>query len=137
MEEVRNRSSINTGNRDSPLPPYYGTSRYRSSFPFLNPLPPVSQARPTTLGTWQCACPLPPGIGSVPPRYRSTFPCIIHPLPVSPPPPLPVAGTTDCLGHVALLTEVMLQLGMHKPKLQRTVSAVFIANEENGAVAGI
>jgi len=48
-----------------------------------------------------------------------------------------VIGTTDCLGHVALITEVMLQLGMHKPQLHRSVCAVFIANEENGAVAGI
>lgn len=46
-------------------------------------------------------------------------------------------GTTDCLGHVALITEVMISLATHKPQLQRTVAAVFIANEENGAVAGV
>lgn len=47
------------------------------------------------------------------------------------------SGTTDCLGHVALITEVMISLATHKPQLQRTVAAVFIANEENGAVAGV
>jgi acetylornithine deacetylase len=46
-------------------------------------------------------------------------------------------GTTDCLGHVALLTELMLALATQKPTLQRTVTAVLIANEENGTVEGI
>eukprot|EP00322_Chrysochromulina_rotalis_P014299 CAMPEP_0115855460 /NCGR_PEP_ID=MMETSP0287-20121206/14552_1 /TAXON_ID=412157 /ORGANISM="Chrysochromulina rotalis, Strain UIO044" /LENGTH=439 /DNA_ID=CAMNT_0003309611 /DNA_START=4 /DNA_END=1323 /DNA_ORIENTATION=+ len=46
-------------------------------------------------------------------------------------------GTTDCLGHVALITELFTQLAIHKPKLQRTVTAVFIANEENGEVKDI
>ncbi|GMH09219.1 hypothetical protein Nepgr_011059 [Nepenthes gracilis] len=46
-------------------------------------------------------------------------------------------GTTDCLGHVALLTELMRKLGEAKPKLQSTVVAVFIANEENSAITGV
>lgn len=46
-------------------------------------------------------------------------------------------GTTDCLGHVALVTELMRQLGETKPKLKSTVVAVFIANEENSAITGI
>jgi acetylornithine deacetylase len=46
-------------------------------------------------------------------------------------------GTTDCLGHVALITELMLQLALTKPSLRNTVTAVFIANEENGLVENI
>jgi len=46
-------------------------------------------------------------------------------------------GTTDCLGHVALLTELMKKLGQTKPKLKSTVVAVFIANEENSSITGI
>uniref|UniRef100_A0A0D6R0C2 Acetylornithine deacetylase n=1 Tax=Araucaria cunninghamii TaxID=56994 RepID=A0A0D6R0C2_ARACU len=46
-------------------------------------------------------------------------------------------GTTDCLGHVALVTELMRQLGEVKPKLKSTVVAVFIANEENSTVLGV
>lgn len=46
-------------------------------------------------------------------------------------------GATDCLGHVALITELMLELAIKKPALQRTVTAVLIANEENGMVANI
>ena len=46
-------------------------------------------------------------------------------------------GTTDCLGHVALLTEVFLELAIKRPALKRTVTAVFIANEENGVVENI
>eukprot|EP00252_Welwitschia_mirabilis_P013968 TRINITY_DN30972_c0_g1_i1.p1 TRINITY_DN30972_c0_g1~~TRINITY_DN30972_c0_g1_i1.p1 ORF type:complete len:433 (+),score=88.49 TRINITY_DN30972_c0_g1_i1:206-1504(+) len=46
-------------------------------------------------------------------------------------------GTTDCLGHVALITEFMRRLGEVKPKLKHTVVAVFIANEENSSVLGI
>jgi acetylornithine deacetylase len=46
-------------------------------------------------------------------------------------------GTTDCLGHVALLTEFMLQLAEQKPALKQTVGCVFIANEENGAFLGV
>ena len=36
-------------------------------------------------------------------------------------------GTTDCLGHVALITEMFLQLATLKPKLDRKIVAVFIA----------
>uniref|UniRef100_A0A7N2N1L7 Acetylornithine deacetylase n=1 Tax=Quercus lobata TaxID=97700 RepID=A0A7N2N1L7_QUELO len=46
-------------------------------------------------------------------------------------------GTTDCLGHVALVTELMKRLGETKPKLKSTVVAVFIANEENSAISGV
>ncbi|EFJ48310.1 hypothetical protein VOLCADRAFT_81178 [Volvox carteri f. nagariensis] len=46
-------------------------------------------------------------------------------------------GTTDCLGHVALLTELFRQLGEKRPKLKRTIVGVYIANEENSKVLGI
>lgn len=46
-------------------------------------------------------------------------------------------GTTDCLGHVALVAELMRKLGETKPKLKSTVVAVFIANEENSAITGV
>ncbi|KAM1475851.1 hypothetical protein ACFXTO_037899 [Malus domestica] len=46
-------------------------------------------------------------------------------------------GTTDCLGHVALLTELMRRLAETKPKLKSTVVAVFIANEENSSISGV
>ncbi|GAV69090.1 Peptidase_M20 domain-containing protein/M20_dimer domain-containing protein [Cephalotus follicularis] len=46
-------------------------------------------------------------------------------------------GTTDCLGHVALVTELMRRLGETKPKLKSTVVAVFIANEENSSITGV
>eukprot|EP00197_Chlamydomonas_leiostraca_P004747 CAMPEP_0202867528 /NCGR_PEP_ID=MMETSP1391-20130828/9483_1 /ASSEMBLY_ACC=CAM_ASM_000867 /TAXON_ID=1034604 /ORGANISM="Chlamydomonas leiostraca, Strain SAG 11-49" /LENGTH=429 /DNA_ID=CAMNT_0049547581 /DNA_START=14 /DNA_END=1303 /DNA_ORIENTATION=- len=46
-------------------------------------------------------------------------------------------GTTDCLGHVALLTELFRHLGATRPKLRRTVVGVWIANEENSKVLGI
>ncbi|CAN6678067.1 unnamed protein product [Malus baccata var. baccata] len=46
-------------------------------------------------------------------------------------------GTTDCLGHVALVTELMRRLAETKPKLKSTVVAVFIANEENSAISGV
>ncbi|KAJ7952679.1 acetylornithine deacetylase [Quillaja saponaria] len=46
-------------------------------------------------------------------------------------------GTTDCLGHVALVTELMRKLGETKPKLKSTVVAVFIANEENSSISGV
>ena len=36
-------------------------------------------------------------------------------------------GTTDCLGHVAMVTELFIQLAEKKPKLKRKVIAVFIA----------
>ncbi|XP_057978542.1 acetylornithine deacetylase isoform X2 [Malania oleifera] len=46
-------------------------------------------------------------------------------------------GTTDCLGHVALITELMRRLGETKPDLKSTVVAVFIANEENSSISGV
>ncbi|CAI9095392.1 OLC1v1031338C7 [Oldenlandia corymbosa var. corymbosa] len=46
-------------------------------------------------------------------------------------------GTTDCLGHVALVAELMKKLGETKPKLQSTVVAVFIASEENSSIPGV
>ncbi|KAJ0970819.1 hypothetical protein J5N97_018778 [Dioscorea zingiberensis] len=46
-------------------------------------------------------------------------------------------GTTDCLGHVALVAELMRRLGETKPALKNTVVAVFIANEENSSVLGV
>lgn len=46
-------------------------------------------------------------------------------------------GTTDCLGHVTLVAELMRRLGEKKPALKNTVVVVFIANEENSSVLGI
>lgn len=46
-------------------------------------------------------------------------------------------GTTDCLGHVALVALLMEELGRSRPPLERSVVAVFIANEENSRVLGI
>ncbi|KAL6911756.1 hypothetical protein ACP4OV_000561 [Aristida adscensionis] len=46
-------------------------------------------------------------------------------------------GTTDCLGHVALVAQLMRRLGEVKPALKHSVVAVFIANEENSSVTGI
>jgi len=46
-------------------------------------------------------------------------------------------GTTDCLGHVALLTELLVHLGTTKPKLAVTIVVVFIANEENSEIQAI
>lgn len=46
-------------------------------------------------------------------------------------------GTTDCLGHVALVAELMRRLGETKPQLKSTVVAVFIASEENSSIRGV
>jgi acetylornithine deacetylase len=46
-------------------------------------------------------------------------------------------GTTDCLGHCALLTDLMATLGETKPALKTTVVVVLIANEENGHFSGL
>ncbi|KAF5729701.1 acetylornithine deacetylase [Tripterygium wilfordii] len=46
-------------------------------------------------------------------------------------------GTTDCLGHVALVTELLKRLGETKPKLKSSVIAVFIASEENSSIPGV
>ena len=41
------------------------------------------------------------------------------------------------MGHIALITELFLELAIKRPPLRRTVTAVFIANEENGVVENI
>lgn len=41
-------------------------------------------------------------------------------------------GTTDCLGHVALITMMIKKLAQNQIKLDREISAVFIADEEHG-----
>lgn len=41
-------------------------------------------------------------------------------------------GTTDCLGHVALLTGFLRELGQAKPKVKRSIVVLFIAGEEGG-----
>lgn len=41
-------------------------------------------------------------------------------------------GTTDCLGHVAMITLLFKALAQRKPTLQRSVVALFIAGEEGG-----
>lgn len=41
-------------------------------------------------------------------------------------------GTTDCLGHVALMTRFLAELGRTKPKLKRSIVVLFIAGEEGG-----
>eukprot|EP01098_Paradermamoeba_levis_P015822 TRINITY_DN8246_c0_g2_i1.p1 TRINITY_DN8246_c0_g2~~TRINITY_DN8246_c0_g2_i1.p1 ORF type:complete len:421 (-),score=115.15 TRINITY_DN8246_c0_g2_i1:291-1511(-) len=46
-------------------------------------------------------------------------------------------GTTDCLGHVALLTNLFLQLAQKKPELKVQVVAVFIASEESDIIPGV
>ncbi|KAA0038588.1 acetylornithine deacetylase-like [Cucumis melo var. makuwa] len=46
-------------------------------------------------------------------------------------------GTTDCLGHVALLTQLMLKLAQTKPKLKSSVVVIFIVSEENNSIPGI
>jgi acetylornithine deacetylase len=46
-------------------------------------------------------------------------------------------GTTDCLGHVALITDFMISLAEARVPLKTSVVAVFIVNEENGSFKGI
>ena len=46
-------------------------------------------------------------------------------------------GVTDCLGHVALVTELFKQLAISKPQLKVNVAGVMIANEENSSLQGI
>mmetsp|Transcript_6093 Transcript_6093/g.9676 ORF Transcript_6093/g.9676 Transcript_6093/m.9676 type:complete len:448 (-) Transcript_6093:104-1447(-) len=41
-------------------------------------------------------------------------------------------GTTDCLGHVGMITLLMKALAIKKPKLKRSVVVLFIAGEEGG-----
>ena len=46
-------------------------------------------------------------------------------------------GVTDCLGHVALITNLMLELAIKRPTLQKTITAVLVVNEVNGMIEGI
>jgi len=46
-------------------------------------------------------------------------------------------GTTDCLGHVAVITEMFLQLAEKKPALDITVFGCFIASEENSSISEV
>lgn len=46
-------------------------------------------------------------------------------------------GVTDCLGHVALVTQLMCALAACGTRPRRTVFAVFIANEENSSKLGV
>ena len=46
-------------------------------------------------------------------------------------------GVTDCLGHVAVLTDLFRQLAESEVRLDRTVVGVIIANEELSRVSGI
>jgi acetylornithine deacetylase len=46
-------------------------------------------------------------------------------------------GVTDCLGHVAVLTDLFTQLAEAEVELNHTVVAVIIANEEVSRVSGI
>jgi len=46
-------------------------------------------------------------------------------------------GTTDCLGHIAMLTDLICTLAELKPILSTSIVIVFIANEENGSFPGI
>lgn len=43
-------------------------------------------------------------------------------------------GTTDCLGHVALITEFLIQLCTLKPALKNHLVVVFIASEEAASI---
>lgn len=46
-------------------------------------------------------------------------------------------GTTDCLGHVAMITDFIATLAEAKVPLKTSLTVIFIANEENGSFAGI
>ena len=46
-------------------------------------------------------------------------------------------GVTDCLGHVAVLTDLFAQLAESQAELDCNVAAVIIANEELSSVGGI
>lgn len=46
-------------------------------------------------------------------------------------------GTTDCLGHVAMLTDFFASLAEARPVLKQSIVGVFIANEENGTFKGV
>ena len=46
-------------------------------------------------------------------------------------------GTTDCLGHVALLTELVRAMGDARERPRRTLTIILIANEESSPVTGL
>jgi len=46
-------------------------------------------------------------------------------------------GVTDCLGHVALLTDLFAQLATSGAEIEHTVVAVIIANEEASNITGV
>jgi acetylornithine deacetylase len=46
-------------------------------------------------------------------------------------------GVTDCLGHVALVTQLLCALAASGSRPKRTVFAVFIANEEHSSKLGV
>ncbi|KAL3660514.1 hypothetical protein V7S43_014658 [Phytophthora oleae] len=46
-------------------------------------------------------------------------------------------GTTDCLGHVALMTELFKELAKKKVRIETKVVCVLIASEENTEIAGV
>ena len=46
-------------------------------------------------------------------------------------------GTTDCLGHVCMLTVFMVQLAKAAPDLKVGVTACFIASEENNSAVNV
>lgn len=46
-------------------------------------------------------------------------------------------GTTDCLGHVAMITQLFIELAKSNIELKRTISAVFIASEENAEIPDV
>ncbi|KAL4129192.1 hypothetical protein PRIC2_005203 [Phytophthora ramorum] len=46
-------------------------------------------------------------------------------------------GTTDCLGHVALMTQLFKELAKSKPRLETKVVCVLIASEENSEIPGV
>jgi len=46
-------------------------------------------------------------------------------------------GTTDCLGHVALITEMLVEIAKNKPALKKNLCVCFIASEENATIAEV
>ena len=46
-------------------------------------------------------------------------------------------GTTDCLGHIALVTRFFVQLAKAAPELNASVYGVFIASEENDSIPNV
>ncbi|GMF63933.1 unnamed protein product [Phytophthora fragariaefolia] len=46
-------------------------------------------------------------------------------------------GTTDCLGHVALMTELFKELAKRQVRLETKAVCVLIASEENSEIPGV